>query len=673
MARLYLNNVLVPLGGDPIAPTLTADSLETANSVQSTYSNSFEVPLSAELRQAIGNIQAQSADGNEYANIPARFENDELTISGFANVREVGATSVTLVLFEGAADLFDELGELTLQMLPVSSLRTTANPRTTANVKAGLQNDYTDGYTYAFANFGTDDGTTINTDSTAPITFLHKIMQAVIARTSYTLDTSTGLMADAFFRKCASIWNASRYNEGNYMAYDVKDFNITAGSVPAGQYVTIKRAVTLGSAILLDSGNAFSGEYRAGVDNRRALIFNANCDITITTDAGNYEYNLAINVINGATGAVVTDLVTYSSGAQTGAGATVNVSHELITELTNAGLNEGDRIAFQIDAVTGLNFEFTAGYFRNDDGRQAYAFTPSKAVSNVNPYANPPAIASGTLVSAIDDEPLATMPDMLCRDFIKGVLQLFGARLSIDTAGKLVSIVMFKDYTATAGAPDWSSKVFLDGDFSIEYRYGNYAATNILRYGNDDTVPEALGQGIIELSNPQVNQSDYTMVEVPFGASISKESTIYIPAIVGAISFNSGYQEDELSPRVCYIEATTATATVDDGTTSDTQANANGARFIYEDDSQTLNFASSIGLIANYYAEFSAMLASMELVTVRLLLNGGDFGGLNFFEPKYIAFSDGLISFNGYYLLQEITEYRGSEPALCELVNLNIT
>ena len=67
------------------------------------------------------------------------------------------------------------------------------------------------------------------------------------------------------------------------------------------------------------------------------------------------------------------------------------------------------------------------------------------------------------------------------------------------------------------------------------------------------------------------------------------------------------------------------------------------------------------------------MIQQMEKVTLRVKLTDNDFNNLDFFKLKYLNYSDSRVQLNGFYLLQELKEYKGGETTEVELINVNIS
>jgi hypothetical protein len=630
--------------GEIVAVDLQADSLENVGAIQSSYTAEFSVPLTLNNRQILGRLGALDSIGTEYnATACTVYDTDGnvVTANGLLLIDRVQGEYLICNVLQGAVGFFDELDGATLQMLGIASIGTPV-PRTEPNVVANIDNDYTSGFTYGTFNFGDNPTTTYTVAKMWPASFFHAIFEAIEALTSYTFDTSTGLFADAFFRKCFLAYSGSNYNEEQWFIGDLTGYTITAGTAGPGVYVKVTpQAFDLQNAFF-DSVGRFTVK-----EERKALVFNAYADITITTTAGAYEYNVRIYNRTQST-----TLASYSSGAITGAGASVNVTFDIDSGLYK-GYNNGDIIELQIDAVTGLNFDFTSGYFRSDgidrNGNNAY---------------NKPA-------SGDNLDPLTLMPDMDCVEFMKGVCNLFMARFEIDEAAKTITLPMFKDYSQdTANAPIWGSKVDGLRTLEVEYKFGQWASANQFKYVQDDEVPAEFGNGTFFIVNAQLPTDPAVIIELPFGSST--EGTVggkmYVPILSGSDIAN------ELTPRIGYAESVTGSITV--GATPVTDYNEARFRALAWQLTETTGSPPTVtdsGMLGDYWTELQEAVQNMEKVTAYLKLNPADIAELDFFTPKYINYTNNVLAFNGFFFLQLVKEYRGDGTVECELINLNIS
>ena len=619
-----------------VAVTLTADSLENVQ-VNSSFTNSFEFPLSARNRRLIGNLQAlQGALLTSDNDIRLEGESGELLIeAGQLVVTQINNRRAKANILQGATQFLQLVGESSLQDLPIGAIGT-AVERTEANIVANINNTSASGYTYGLIDIGQSPANTFDVSEFYPATYFRALVELIAQQAGYTV-LNEGLFTDDLFNETVLHWSGTRYNEDSQFRASIEGFITTAGATPTYQNVYVSDTV-------IPSENF--GEYGFFVTGpNKALFFEAFADVEILTSAGGYEYNMRIyNETQGITYAQ------FNSGVVAGTG-TVTTSFALRTGLLKA--NAGDRIVLQIDAVQGLNFEFTSGLFRNDDNRQ----NTSGTITDL--YNDPPA--------GFVFDPLTTLPDLPQADFIKAVLAMFNAKIDANNVTKQVRFVLFKDYASQAqqnGAENITGKLDYSKDIQISTYYGSYAKRNLLLYDNDEPLPEYFGSAVIEVDNVQADSEEEELIKLPFSGTQRNGQYRLIPLLL------TGNEIDVLNPRPLHAVSESVSVTI--GSTSVATANVlDFAKLSFQaTEIDGLN-TREIGLKFVYYSEFERALQDMQKLEITLKKNALDFASLDFFKQQYLYFSDGFTTFSGFYLLQEVKEYRGNGTTKVQLIRLN--
>lgn len=651
--RVFIGDIELDRDRDTsVALNLTADSLESVESIQSSYSYEVDFPLTQHNINILGNLQALES-GSEYV-APNCYVRDiagsQVISNGLFIINRLEGTRLYANIFEGSVNLLDLLEGLTLQDLGADAFGT-AIERTEANIAANLANVNTDGFTYATFNNGNYTGGAYAIEQLFPAPFVWQILKAICSKAGYTLDDATGLMADTAFQRWILPFNGERYNPDAQFYDDARGFSVTAGALPAGTYTRIGSNVGGGGATILENDSFVPALGFEVPDGNKVYFFEGRLDQDITTNAGAYEFNLRIrNRTQGVT------LASYSSGAVTGAGSTVSDSRILQSGLLD-NLNTGDLITFEIDAVTGLNFAAkNPTYFRNDDGRYSDA-----TIYATNLYQDPP---TGQVL-----DPITLVPNMPIVDFLKGVLNMACSRLDTDNVRQTVTIRRFKDYSRDISAPfDISEKVDSNGIIEKEFVFGDYSQVNTFLYDNEDTINEGFASGAINITNDNLSPEPRELIKLPFSASLSTLDGLSIPIA----ELGSDDIVNELKPRIAIVSSVSQNITV--GATVVNPYN----RMSFQPLSwaYVANSAGNpidAGLLVDYWAEFALVIQKMEKTTLRILMNAVDFAQLDFFNLVYLRWSNSFYSFNGFYLLQLVDGYTGNGLAEVELIRVNFT
>jgi len=656
VARIEVNGAALQLpAGTVVAVSLTADSLENV-AINSSYTNEFDVPLSRANRRILGNVQAQDAQGLEYAPPSVNLFSPiggVLVSGGLLLINRVTNNTAICAVIEGATNIFTALGDSTLQMLGIGQLGTMVE-RTAANIVANLDNDYTSGYSYATFDYGDAPVDEYQVTRMWPATFIHKIIERIFEYSGYTLDTSVGLPTDAFFRKCALAYAGDRYNKDSYFIADM-----STPSVPiSANYESLSNVPIIPNAGLGDFGFTV-------IDSRRAMGMSAIGTVVIIPDpalGGSYDFDVRIfNVTQSITYA------SYSSGLVTATPDPFNYDLAIFTGLFE-NYADGDLIQFQMRVTVG-DIALSTFLWRNDDGRDYDTFGNLGYYYSF--YAYPTAL-DPTAANRILDT-LCLMPDMKCTDFLKQVLNMFLSRISVDTIEGTARILRFKDYSQdTANGQDWSNKVDTIAETEQDFSYGEWAQRNTFSYSNDSDITEGYGSGFFDIANGLLDPDPAEIVALDFSASNYNDfGKLVVPILAGSPLELA----EELAPRICYLDVVaTSTIIIVEGVSGTGTNDYNQSFFdlLAWQQFTGASIATDNGLLGSYWQEAIQALSSMQKVTAHLRLTAKDFEELDFFTPKYVYFSDGLTTFAGWYFLQLVDEYKGNGRAKVELINLNI-
>lgn len=634
--------------GSVLAVTLQADSIEAVEQVNSSYTTPTELPFTKTNVGVLGNIQALQ-EGASYTNVENAEVFDEegrrVMTNSFLQVEEVEDAFKVRVL-QGAVDIFEILGDATLQDFGLNTLVPSPVAKTEANIVANIDNDYLDRYTWATADFGNDPNGTYAIKAMFPFVYYYTIVKEIIEYAGYTLDESSALPSDAFFRTCTLAYNGGNFNEDNQFAVSLQGFTSSGGATVGYQSFAVQDIIK-GS----DLFNFFN--YYLPVSSKPQIheVF-ANWEIDLD-GTGNWRYK--VRLFNVTDNVEVAEL--YDSGAQSGTpSSTITDSFRVYFKTDD--LVEGKAYQLQVDLETALNFDVLTGYWRNDDG-SGYIELGGTKPPNEQLYSQPP-----------DDytfDPLFVMPELSMKDFLKAVLQQFSARLSVDNIKKTVGIrLRDNDFQDTANAKNWSSKINLRQSPKKKKYFGNYGKVNLFKYDNDEPLNELAGAGSINITNNKA-PAEYDVVELPFSFSEVGQDGVVIPIVD-----DQNEVVEELNPRCCYMAGGTGTITV--GSTSVSSYNVSQMRnFAFRlNDSDASGNISQAGLLPNYYQSVEAILSRMEELTLSVKLSSLDFEQLDFNVPYLLTATDGDKQVNGYYAIEKVDQYQGGGVPDIIFIALNI-
>lgn len=616
---------------EKVAVTITANSLEDASLFQSSYTNAFAIPPTKQNRTILGDITALDATGTEYLATDVQLISNtglQILTNGKMLINQFDNEALQVNIIDGIVGFFDEIGDTRLFELDFSAYAHTWN---LTNVTADTLNIAGDGYVYAVTDFGNFTGTTgiIDVREQYPSFFVKDLFQLIASQLSTYSFADSEYFADAFFESLVLAFNGEQ-NEF-YSGFEFSGFQVLP--VPP----SIQTYVLDDYAVIIPNDNFVGGEFVAP----SARTVTVSLDVDISIDAGGAgAWSFAGDIISNIQGTIAT-----VSDSGTGGGVA-----QTITATTSVTLEAGEILhaEIQVIAVSSIDTDISGAF-----------------------YISPPEVAFG---STLNIESL--MPNMKCSDFIKSVWKMLALQPSVDSVTKIITIKDFQTYsTDTASSVDYSSKIDTLRGIEIEYSYGSYAKTNTLKFKADDSLatPE-FADSTITISNENLDL-DYDMIELDFAptASITIKSGALRLCSIPILNV-SGEITNVLEPRICYIERYTGTRpalSLTDGTTTNNNVTYSTTKFLDPNNSENLSFVNN--LKSERFAQFELMIQAMQKVTLYLKLTDNEINDIDFFTLIYLSFSVGFVQLNGYYLMQELKEYTGSETVQVELINVNIT
>ncbi len=623
--RIYVGNDELELNaGEVVAYTLQRNSIESADTFQSSFSNSFDIPLTRNNLAILGMAGLDADNQKAYQRTSCRVETDGIGIvwDGFFIVEQWKQRNATITVFNGIVDFFDLLGDTRLWELDFSAY---THVRNQANVNAGLLHDYTDGYVYSIYDRGDATSATDSfaIDELEPQLFIRTILDACAAHVGYAFtDNGFGLYNDAFFNKCVFPYVGGRRNI--MQAYGLQAQNYE------GSFTSFFLAFGDPSQFNFDTGRYTS-----------PLTWN----ISINTD-------FYFQTTAGAGNAYNYEIVLYSSiNGEIGRNAVAGIQPTADPVIDSAGVDINS-----YDAVAGETF---------------WVELDTNTTISAVPYGNGTNLyTSGILIDVASGSYYFgnSLPDMKAKDFVKSVFKAFLAVPAVDAYAKTIQLDYFQELASEgfqSSAYDWSGKLDISREITVEYDLG-YSQNNLVKWAEDDTLTDSAFNDLNLTANIASLPAESDIIELDFAPT---ESTAIVGGtfIVAKVDLLADPNE-VLTPRLCYVEQYTGSdkPNIDVGRATNTDFSA--LKFIDQTSAQDFSKGSWGG---TYFASFSRVIARPAKVTAYFKLAKADVSAIDLSRLVYLNIKTGGLRLTGFYWLQKINEYQGRAITEVELVAMN--
>jgi len=658
--KLYLDDHLIDLdGSETPAITLQVNNLFELKDRQAIRSNKFKVVKSQNNRAALQACDMiQSETDLPYTKVSARFIKNgiEVVPNGFAIVESAGEF-FEVTIYSGVANFFELIKGLYLSDLNLDDLNflfRIGEVETFSTATAGIF--------YPIAAF-TDDTAYINNTTniidirrSMPFIYAHTLVTRIIESAGFVVDPNSYFNAGKLFQN----FIIQLCNEKFTVTGKLLRANLTT-IVPNLDYLTIDDSSS-GSAVLrtgafdigtawLDSTGGTGGNkryYEFQQDVQVPTNFNLNFHLEIKLTGGTPYYESYIiyleytetllpifsielgpfSVAPGATAFYSLDVPLPPGNYKTGPGCRVGIRHRITSYNTPQG-----------------TFTYLPG-------------TYVEASSDAGIYINhgDPVIISENI------------PKITQLDFIKAFAQIAALTLDVDSDSSQVHAVPFKTIAENkAVADDWSEKLdvkFQEPDF--DYRFGNYAQKNWMRYKKDENVTSELGDYYF-LINDKNLQNEIEMFTLIFAATESLNFLIDLSIpYINRWDSATGNPTVKTQPRILLVDNDLVlypgtTVDLTDGTTTVTLGSPRYSFFINAFMPDNLDFAS---LIRIFYSDLATALDRAKLLRAYFRLTEKDIENFDSTIPKYIQ------KYNNYFYLNKIINWQNSECTKCEMIKI---
>lgn len=536
MIELYLNGIKMDLKpGEVVATTLQANDLAKPDSVQSSYTNTFQVVATAQVRKALGFADdVASLTDLPYTVLDAQLLADGREILPFGLGEIVGFENnhFEVAVYSGNVAFFDELADKSIRDLDLSEYDhayTFENVVLNANRSEGFLYDLVDRGRYLNLDL-------VNWSDLYPTTYAKAILDRIFKESGFTY---SGLNSELVNRLLIPAVRRPQYSS------EFLEARTTNAGTTAGERNKIEAFIETADFNTVSEFSAFDGS---------ALRYDPVTK-TYTADAPmvvNAEARLMARI--GCTGGVVRLIVAIlKNGNLVGNEANARHAGSLISprqkrgttyspHVENLYLGPGDTLRVEIKFIHETNtvvnpliaprceISYATNYSADgidNRGADFFKITPLKI------------FPTGATMRLVD-----VLPDISQKDFIKTLLQLHNGIQQTTPYGNRVRFTEFREVeTNTPRARDWSAKFVKES--GLKYKFGDFGQNNHLRYKDDETVSKNYGNGVILCTNKNLPR-DQDFVVLPFAAS---EPSVSIPGLV-SVPVWKNEAEQKIEPRL---------------------------------------------------------------------------------------------------------------------------
>ena len=491
--ELYIDGKLCDLEKkEVIAMSYGVNRLTDIESRQGFYSNTFKLPLTANNLGIFGiPTELNSSDTTRWERLECVIITDGIyQVFGFAQLQSL-QDDLSVVVKGGNATFIDDIRDLELEDLDLSEHN---HQITLANVEANRFNDYTDSYVYPDVDYNY-----LNTiENPIPYWFLfpgvyaYEILSKIVTGAGYTL--LGDITSNPLFRKMVVPFSRE-YPRASDAFRDGQRFR-----------ANLKPAILIYTGLDAPPANSSAEYFRyvAGFDNdSTGGYFDNSGDFTTGNWAGeqlvifptelsyyqpsivfdqSLRFDCRIVVTGWTVGCRLSIALTgniysqwsnsvYTHETEANSDGTFDISLELFQDdLPNLGGRNMVRVI--LDGITSA--PYTSGSASSHPNAPTVEFVSGVMYNDPN----------NTYNYANEFEMAANLPDMKQTDFIKYIVNAFSLLIVTNKELNTVSFELFDDLQAN-GTDDWSSKIDLTEEPTIEPKYGNYLKNNIFKYGNN--------------------------------------------------------------------------------------------------------------------------------------------------------------------------------------------
>jgi hypothetical protein len=269
--------------------------------------------------------------------------------------------------------------------------------------------------------------------------------------------------------------------------------------------------------------------------------------------------------------------------------------------------------------------------------------------------------------------PHLNLPDMTQVDFIKTICNMFGLIPDVTARDRKIRYWNYNDlYDNIPIARDWSAYLSERED-EMEFKFGDYAQNNYLRYKESDDVTKDNGMGTMQI-NDDTLPLEKEAVQLPISTCDEVEILTNVFSVkISRIGFNKydsgvpgGYaQNPSIDPRIVYINYTGVNTSPPYEKTFGISPNLalGGATDIVTPKKASSLEVSFPNLVYNY-ASLSRLLTKTNLRRAKFNLPVYEVAGLKHYIPIYLS------QYKAYFYVNKINNYVPGKLCIIDLIKL---
>lgn len=272
-----------------------------------------------------------------------------------------------------------------------------------------------------------------------------------------------------------------------------------------------------------------------------------------------------------------------------------------------------------------------------------------------------PVIAYGSTVPAARH-----LPAMTQTEFIKMVCNLFCLIPEVSAKDNTVLFWNYnKLYENIPQARDWSAYLS-EADDDVEFKFGDYAQNNFMRFKASDDVVENTGTGVMQVDDATLDK-EKDIIELPLATC--DEVTVLTDVAVNRLNCNvyntkdSVYDAQEsIDPRIVFVDTTP------DGSPAKTfglrDSLVGGTSYDITTPKKASSLALAFGSRSEYYDGLARMLTKSNIRSCKFNLPVYEVAGFKHYIPVY------LNQYKAYFYVNRILNYVHGKLCTIELIKL---
>lgn len=643
--EIIVDDERLELGPDTVV-SITKQICDLSNPAtrNSDTSNTIQVPKTALNRQRLENADLMNSSTNK----PYERLRGEIKVGGL-NVIENGIAKLNstsdvfeLVIQSGNIDLFEAIAGLKLGDLDFTSL---AHNWDLATILANRTN--TTGFNYPVIDFGalSNLNQIFDVRKQLPGVFVRWLIEKIHEEAGFEIDF-VNLENNTRLNKAIVPCLSNRLLLDDYKAsadIDNQDHDNPSTSpdqiffpqlndISDPQNTLSNQALT----VLGQTGTTYR------VANDGTFVFRVTLTNYVFTGANISTFYIA-SVPNAASVAIsVGNYYVFTNGGESG--------DELVLETPPLSLVEGTLVFTYFAIVLGCELTYDNLKF--------------EVLRAEMPYVN-----------FGNEFPLAdNMPDMEQGTFLKAIMNKF---YILPTTNNNTKVVKWRqlDEVSIANARNWSDKVHITEEATLEYRFGNFAQANFLKYKEDTTVEKTLGNGVITIDDENL-EVERDLIVSPFAATemVVRLDGLDVP-IIEVYDTATGKFSKKVQPRILICEIDDAPGLspqsqldyTDGTTTNSITTNIPFAYFHLPEKADSLHWEV---LRADNMETLEGMLLKTKMVKLAMRLTEKDINELDHFIAVQLSISARQFSANGFFYVNKIENWIENELTIVQLIRL---